>query len=281
MLGVVFVLMSALASYAKPVQIVTTFYPIYIMTKNIVKNIPEIDLVLLAPASAGCVHDFSLSPLDMKRLSNADILIANGAGMELFLPLIRKRYPELPIVEAAVGLPLITLNWKPNPHVWVSVGLAMQEVKTIATELAKVDPAHQNGYRTNALNYLRKLELLRLVMKKELAPFRDQPLVSFHDVFAYFGRDYGFTVATMMNHDPDDGLSAKEITRIIRYIKKNNVKRLFIEPQYASSAAQLIERETQAKTFYLDPAVSGPNTEDAYLTIMRSNLKTLKLAFSL
>ena len=88
-------------------NIVTSFYPIYISTLNIVKDIPNVTVTNMTKSQTGCLHDYQLTPQDLKTLEKADILIINGAGMESFLDTIISQYPNLEIIDASSGLNLL------------------------------------------------------------------------------------------------------------------------------------------------------------------------------
>lgn len=67
------------------IKIVTSFYPIYIETLNVTKGIDGVVVENMTKPQTGCLHDYQMTPADMKKLENADVFIANGAGMESFL----------------------------------------------------------------------------------------------------------------------------------------------------------------------------------------------------
>lgn len=89
------------------IVIVTSFYPIYILTQNLVDGIDNVSVVNLTPAQLGCLHDYQLTTEDMKTLSNADIFIMNGGGMESFLDDVIHSYPDLTIIDSSVGIELL------------------------------------------------------------------------------------------------------------------------------------------------------------------------------
>lgn len=66
------------------IKIVTSFYPIYIETLNVTKGIDGVVVENMTKPQTGCLHDYQMTPADMKKLENADVFIANGAGMESF-----------------------------------------------------------------------------------------------------------------------------------------------------------------------------------------------------
>ena len=87
--------------------IVTSFYPIYISTLNIVKDIPDVNLINLTQPQTGCLHGYQLTPSDLKTLSKADAFVINGLGMEEFLDDVISQYDNMEIVEASEGISLI------------------------------------------------------------------------------------------------------------------------------------------------------------------------------
>ncbi len=90
-------------------NIVTSFYPLYISTINITKDIPNVTVTNMTKSQTGCLHDYQLTPQDLKTLEKADILVVNGAGMESFLDDIISQYPNLQIVDAFM---IISLHLK-------------------------------------------------------------------------------------------------------------------------------------------------------------------------
>ncbi|MEW5758701.1 MAG: metal ABC transporter substrate-binding protein [Candidatus Omnitrophota bacterium] len=275
---IVLVLLSILfftqPSQAKEIKIVTSFYPMYIMAKNVTRDIPGISLENLTSAYIGCLHDYGLTVRDMKVLSQADIFIANGAGMEAFLDKILIQYPHLKIVQLSKGIELIN----DNPHVWVSISDAIIEVKNLGMALEEFDPDHAKLYQKNTFEYIEKLEILRKKMIQELAPYKGRPIVTFHEAFPYFAKEFGFNIVAVVEREPGSTPSARELKDTIELIKKSGVNVLFSEPQYPSSAVNVISRETHIKVYVLDPAVTGPDDYDAYINIMENNLSVLKKA---
>ena len=169
---------------AAPLRIVTSFYPIHIATLNVAKDVPGVEVVNLTPPLTGCLHDYQMTPDDLKKLSGASVFIVNGAGMESFLDEAIRQAPGLKIVNASEGIELIG----ENPHVWVSVSLAMKQVENIARGLAKIDPVHADLYRKNADAYLVQLDALRIQMHEALKDAKSRDIVTFHEAFPYFAK---------------------------------------------------------------------------------------------
>lgn len=267
--------------------IVTSFYPMYISTLNIVKDIHDVEVINMTAPQTGCLHDYSLSTKDLKTLSSADIFVINGAGMESFLDDVIDEYSDLKIIEASNGISLIEdtdhdeHEHDVNPHVWVSISKNIEEVSNIAKELSAFDPNHASEYEANADAYIAKLENLRTEMHAALDNVNNKDIITFHEAFPYFAEEFNLNIAGVIEVEPDSEPSAKEVENIISIINEKNIKALFTEPQYSSKIADTIAKETGASIYTLDPIVTGDANEDAYddyIVKMQENLNTLKEA---
>lgn len=267
---------SAAVSKPHEIRVLTSFYPMHIMAMNVLKDVKGIALVNLAPPTAGCLHDYALTPGDMRKLEKADILIANGADMESYLVKVSKRYPRIRTVELARGIPLIQGEGGPNSHVWVSIGNAITQVKNLSQFMSRVDPGNAPLYEKNGREYSARLETLRREMHDGLDGYRGMPIVTFHEAFPYFADEFGLKIVGVIEREPGSAPNARELADTVRIIKELRVKALFSEPQYPTAAADTIARETGIRLHLLDPAVTGPATLDAYIDTMRKNLATLK-----
>lgn len=266
---------------AKPLEILTSFYPTYVSTLNVVGDTPGVEVACMTPPFVGCLHDYSLTAGDMKKLAAADIFVANGAGMESFIEKAVKQSPNLKVIEASKG---IKLAFDDNPHVWVGISGAIQQVKNIADGLAKADPERAEQYRKNAAGYVAKLEKLRAEMHAALDGLKNRDIITFHEAFPYFAKEFGLNIAGVIEREPGSEPNAKELAETIEIVKSKNVHALFAEPQYSSKCAKVIEKETGVAVRFLDPVVTGPRdpakARDAYLDAMNKNLTVLRNALS-
>jgi len=259
-------------------KVVASFYPLYIATLNVACGVPGVDVANMTPSFAGCLHDYSLTPDDRATLAGADVFVVNGAGMENFLDKAVRQAPRMKVITSSDGVDFIRRDGEPNPHIWLSVTRHIRQVRNIADGLAKADPPHAEAYRRNADAYAVKLRK----MKEEIeAGLKDVPLrdiVTFHEAFPYFAEEFGLRVAAVIERDPGDDPSAREMAETIGVVRRLGIKAIFTEPQYPAKAAETIARETGARVCLLDPAVTGPADRDAFLDIMRRNLATLRKA---
>lgn len=96
--------------------VVTSFYPMYIATLNIVDGVEGVRLENLSEPQTGCLHDFQLTPEDMKLLSTADVFVINGGGIESFMSDVAKAYPKLDVVEACEDVALLSEDDADSDH---------------------------------------------------------------------------------------------------------------------------------------------------------------------
>nr|WP_317412696.1 metal ABC transporter substrate-binding protein [uncultured Solibaculum sp.] len=279
------------------VQVVASFYPVYIAAANLVDGVEGVKLTNLTQPTTGCLHDYQLSPQELMSLETADCLLINGAGMESFLDKVMENYPDLTIVTASDGIDMmegeghnhgheegephsILEEETVNPHVWVSISRYMKYVENIRDGLIAADPAHTQQYQENAALYLEKIQDLKDRMHAALDQVPHREIITFHEAFDYFAQEFNLHVAGVIQREPGTDPTARELVNIIETVKSTGCKALFAEPQYSSGVADTIARETGAQIYLLDPAVSGETDKDAYLRAMDQNLQVLLEALS-
>lgn len=274
--------------------VVTSFYPMYIAAMNVIGDTPGVDLQNLSEPQTGCLHDYQLTPADMKLLSGADVFIVNGGGIESFLSDVAADYKNLSIVNACEGLNLLAEedegeehahedghnHGDVNAHAWMSIALYKQQVENILEGLCRIDPKHQDAYESNAKEYLAKLEDLekeQQSLKEELA---GKHIVIFHEAYAYVAEDYDMEISYTMDLDEERQVSAGEVADVMGAIEKNDISVVLAEELYGKDMGDTVERETDAKVCYLDTLTRGEYEKDSYLDAMRHNMELLKEAFA-
>ena len=266
------------ASAAETTRVVTSFYPVYIATLNVTAGVPGVEVHNLTSPHIGCLHDYQLTAGDVRKLADADLLLANGAGMETFLGKVQEQAPSLRVVEVSDGIPLMD----GNAHVWVSFEGARQQVDNITTALIEAAPGQADAFRANAEKYKSALAALDEKMRTALAPYAGTPIVTFHEAFPYFARDFNLDLVGVIARESGAEPSARELADTIELVRTRRVKALFAEPQFPDKSVQVIARETGLKVYELDPVVTGPSepsqARGAYLRAMEKNLAVLQEA---
>lgn len=278
LVSVVFVLWPAHLWANQSLRVVTSFYPVYVAVLNVTAGIPGVEVSNLASPHVGCLHDYQLTAGDVRRLADADLLLVNGAGMEPFLGKVAQQSPGVRVVGVSQGIALLD----DNPHVWVSLEGARRQTENIAAALAAAAPDRADAFRANASAYNASLSALEEKMRAALAPYAGTPIVTFHEAFPYFARDFDLDLAGEIEREPGAEPSARELADTVKLVRERKVKALFAEPQFPDKSAQVVARETGVRVYSLDPVVTGPSDPEeargAYLRAMEKNLEVLQEA---
>lgn len=260
-------------------SIVTSFYPMYVATANVVDGVEGVTLQNLSEPQTGCLHDYQLTTADMKLLSTADIFVVNGGGIENFLTDIASDYPKLSMVEASSNLTLLAEEDEENAHAWMSVAAYRNQVSTIAEQLAKLDPEHAKQYEDNVKAYDAKLAKLQ-DEQEQIREYADgQNVILFHEAYAYVAEDYGLNVTYVLDLDEERAVSAGERADVLDSIENDRVSYILAEERYGSKTGDAVEAEANVKVIYLDACNRGDYDKDSYLTAMQSNIDLLREAF--
>ena len=280
-----------LPTLAAAETVVTSFYPIYLFTLNLLDGVDGVTIRNLAAPGTGCLHDYQLQTGDMKVLSGADAFLINGAGMESYLDSVFEVFPNLPVTDASVGIELMEADLDDlsvgeaetlyNAHVWLDAGNAAVMVANLADGLIAAYPDHAEAIAVNRDAYLARLGALDEALTDGLRDLPHRDIVTFHEAFPYFAEAYGLHVAAVVNREPGDALSPAALGQLVLLLRELGVPPLFVEPQYADLAAQTLARETGAAVYTLDPVVTGPEEDvplSYYEDVMMENMRVLQEA---
>ena len=260
------------------VNIVTSFYTTYVFTKNITKDVPNVNVENMSDNHSGCLHDYHLDTKDMKKIENADVFVINGAGLESFLEKVYEK-EDLYLIDASEDLDLIQSKYedKPNEHTWLSISNAILQVDKIATKLTEIDKDNADKYIENKDLYIERLKQLRNELRESLYDVnKDIKIVTTHDAFAYFANDFDIEITDVIEREEGQSPTQKEMKAIIDNIKENDVCGIFIEPDYSNKLAQTIANESNVKVYTLDSITSGDGNIYDYENKMKQNIETIR-----
>ncbi|MEO1019293.1 MAG: metal ABC transporter substrate-binding protein [Pseudomonadota bacterium] len=258
----------------------------------------------------GDAHVFQPTPADARAVSNAEILFVNGLGFEGWIDRLIDASGYLgPIVVATSAIsPLSTEDAHDeheddeheehahedhadhdhgdlDPHAWQSLANAKLYVATIAHALSDLDPEGADTYTANRDAYLSDIDALEIEVRQAIESFpKDQlKIVTSHDAFGYFTRDYGLEFIAPQGVSTESEASAAEVAALIRQIRDEKIAAVFVENITDERLLRQIADETDASvggTLY-SGALSGPEgPAPTYLDMMRHNIRTLASALS-
>lgn len=248
--------------------IVTSFYPMYIATMNIVDG-ADVNLKNLSEPKTGCLHDYQLTTEDMKLLSTADVFVVNGGGMEEFLSDVVAKYPKLTVIDSSQGIEIED----DNAHVWMSIKNHIQQVENITKGLCEANPENAYIYQENSAKYIDKLNE---ILNTEDDSLKGNNVMLFSEAYEYLADDFGLEIVGVLDLDEEKDISAGELASTIDIIKSKNVPLIIAEKEYGEKMANAVMKETDAKTIYLNTIIRGDYDKDAYINGMKSNIELLK-----
>ena len=298
--------------------VVTSFYPMYIATLNIVDGVEGVRLENLSEPQTGCLHDFQLTPEDMKLLSTADVFVINGGGIESCICVVGKAVPQRVVVVAGVNVARVSEDdadsdhdhdheadaesdsdhdhdheadaesdsahdhdhGDENAHAWMSVPRYRTMVQTIASRLAEKDAKHADEYYANAKAYDAKLAVLEEKINSLKSLTNGQNIIIFHEAYAYVADDFSMNACYLLDLDEERSVSAGEIKQVLGAIKDDGVSVILAEELYGKSMGDTVSRETDVHVIYIDPLNRGEYDKDSYLDGMEHNIELIKEAFT-
>lgn len=282
---------------ADSINILCSFHPLYIFTQNVTMNVKGVSVDYLLPNNVG-PHDYSLTPGDMKKIAKSDVFIVNGLQLEEFLDkAIKEGNPKIKVIDTSIGVKLIKTESEEehgeeehdegehehhhgvyNPHIWVSPKSAIIQVRNIEKALSGIDKNNAKLYKANADKYVAKLQTISNELANASKKFKNRNIITFHNAFDYFARDFNLKVVGVIEVVPGHEPSAGELSKMIKKIKESEVIAIFSEPQYPVKVADILSKETNIPIYQLDPVATGDGKPDTYEKIMRKNIEVLKKA---
>ncbi len=274
------VLLAITGCAAQAETVVASFYPVWVIARNLAEGIDGLEVENLAEPVTGCLHDYTLQSSDMVALSRADLLLINGAGMEPFLPVITAAYPELPIVDGSEGLLLLETDedGESNPHVWMDPRLAAQMAANLARGMAERFPDRAGQLEANLEAYQARLDQVQTELRESFAGAETQKVIVFHEALPYFAQACGLDVAATVNKEPEEDLPTSQLARLMELIQSGENLPLLLKSTETDRSAQVLVAETGIPVCELDPMTTGPEEPplDYYETVMRRNLEQMK-----
>jgi zinc/manganese transport system substrate-binding protein len=274
------------ASAAEPrVRVVVSFS----ILEDIAQQIGGSDVAvtsLIGPDSDA--HVFEPKPDQARLLAQAQLFIVNGLGLEGWeTRLVQSAQYRGPVVVASDGIAPIEATEPgaaapvPDPHAWQNVKNAEIYAANIARALEGVDPARTGAYRGRVDRYQARLEALDRQVRTELSaiPAAKRRVITTHDAFAYYGKAYGVAFLAPEGVSTDSEPSAEAIAGLIRQVRREGIKALFLENISDPRLMEALARETGATLGppLFSDALSRPDEPaPTYIRMIEYNTAALK-----
>src|SRR3984893_2599732 len=268
-----------------PIRVVVSFS----ILQDLVQEVGGADVAvtsLICPDSDA--HVFEPKPDQARLLSQARLFVVNGLGFEGWLTrLTGAAQYRGPVVVATEGITPIARTEaegaapSPDPHAWQDARNAVIYADNMARALAGADPPRAHAYWQRFREYKAKIEALDRHVRDELGaiPAEKRRVITNHDAFGYYGKAYGVTFLAPEGISTDSEPSAKTIAELIRQIRREGIKALFLENISDPRLVEELARETGTTLgppLYSD-AVSRPNgPAPTYVRMIEYNTAALK-----
>lgn len=238
----------------------------------------------------GDPHEFEPSPSDAKSLKAADVVFVSGLGLEGWMDRLisASGYKGTPVtVSEGIKTRSMEEDGKTitDPHVWNSPVNVKVWVKNIETTLTAADPADAQDFKANADAYLKTLDALDAFAhsKFDTIPEERRKVLTSHDAFGYFGREYKVTFLSPLGVSTETEASAGDVAKLIEQIKAENVKTYFFENSNDPRLVKQVAKATGAKPggeLYVEALSKAKGPAPTYEKMFRYNVEQLATAIN-
>ncbi|HEX5015159.1 MAG TPA: metal ABC transporter substrate-binding protein [Candidatus Limnocylindrales bacterium] len=217
---------------------------------DLVKHVGRDDVAVTSIVpKGGVVETFDPSPRDIASISEADLVVMNGLGLDNWLErVVDAAAPDVPVVRLGEDLPgaaYIGEDGGTNPHLWLDVSNGVRYAERIRDALVTADPANSDAYRTGGDAYVARLRELDGWVRERVdsVPSGNRKLVSFHEAFPYFAQAYGLEIVGSVLGVPGQEPAAGEVAALVDSIRESGAKAVFTEAGFNPGLAESIASE--------------------------------------
>ena len=274
---------------SKKVKIVASFYPISYLAEMIGGERIEIKTLIKPGVEA---HSWQPSANEIIEASEADIIVYNGAGLDLWveeniLPVVNTSSKTIvdtsknAEIYANVDQKETIEHGRYDPHTWLSPALAIQQAENIYKALLRRDPEGSDYYASKWSQLKETLQNLDNDYVNELTNRKRGTIFVTHDAFGYLARRYGFEQYSIVGLTADKEPGTENLANLIEIMKTKETYVFYLESGYSDAYVQTIRSELESQTgktvrilklYHMNGPVDGLD----YLQQMKTNLVNLK-----
>ncbi len=247
-------------------QVVCSIEPLSYFVKQIGGS--HVDVSVMVPPG-GNPHSYEPSPRQMVRLGSSALFIKVGSGVEFELDWMQRFLSlnsKLKVCNAVEGVRLLPVkkdeahetsqeeshhHGRYDPHYWLSPSNGIIIANNVEHALASADPIHKNDYQENREKLVTELQSLNREIQRQLVTVRNRRFLVFHPAWGYYATAFGLEQIAV--EEEGKTLTPRQMQRVIDKAKVNNIKVVFVSPQFSRSQAETIAREIGGVTRSVDP----------------------------
>ena len=272
---------------AKGMKIVTSFYPVYAMVKEVSGDLNDVRMI----QSSSGIHSYEPSANDIAAIYDADVFIYHSHTLESWAgsldPNLQKskvkvieasegmtleRVPGLEDMEAGNGVDEKTLY---DPHTWLDPEKVAEEAQIIADKLSEQDSANKETYQKNAQSFSDKAHELTKKYQPIFEKSSQKTFVTQHTAFSYLSKRFGLNQLGIAGISPDQEPNPRQLSEIQEFVKTYKVKTIFTESNASSKVAETLIKSTGVSLKTLNPLEADPQNDKSYLDNLEEDIAIL------
>ena len=263
-------------------EVLTTFTVLADLARNVAGDRLTVQSIV-KPGSE--IHGYQPTPSDIERASQADLIVENGLGLELWARKFTANAGNIPTLTLSEGMDPLLIEedayaGKPNPHAWMSPQRTMAYVDQLEQAFRRLDPAGAEQFSANAAAYKQQLQDLDDELRSALdaIPAERRVLVSCEGAFTYLARDYGLDEAYLWPVNAESQVTPKRMARLINTVRDRQIPAIFCESTVSDKAQRQVAAESGARfggTFYVDSLSAAEGPAPTLLELQRHNVALL------
>ena len=254
------------------IEVVTSFYPMYVLANNLLDGIEDVNLSCLSEPKTGCLHDFQLTPDDMKLLDKADIFIINGSGAENFIDKVISECDNLVIINGTENL---DEDEELLMHAWMNPMRYLMEFEDIAQGLIEALPQYKEQIEKNNIAYTKAVGKIS-VFSSHTPAVTGKSVILFSEAFEPLAKYLSLKVLLVVDLDEEREVSSAEVKEVIDALNANPGAFIMADETYGKKLAETIQNEVDVKVYFIDPLTRGElQDKNYYIDNMAKNLEIL------
>lgn len=262
-------------------DVLATFTVLADITRNVAGDHVNVNS-LTKPGTE--IHGYDPTPSDLKSAAQADLIIANGLGLEHWLDKLTSNSDAKRVVatDGIEPLPITDgeASGEDNPHAWMSPTNVKKYASTIAKALGDIDPDHKDDYNNNAKKYSAQLDTIGNDLRADLetVPKDKRALVTCEGAFSYLAKDAGLTEHYIWPVNAETEATPQRMKDTEEFVREHQVPAVFCESTVDSGPREQIVRATGAQDggiLYVDSLSDHDGPVPTYLDLIRYDADTI------
>jgi zinc transport system substrate-binding protein len=259
------------ADPAGKLPVVAAFYPLQFVAEQVGGDAVHVTNLVKPGAEP---HDLELNPRQVAQVADAKLVVY----IKDFQPALDDTVRQ----EArgrAFDVTTVSPLQSTDPHIWLDPRRLGTIGTRLADRLAEVDPGRAADFRIRALQLDVRLQQLDTEYADGLRTCQRREIVTSHAAFGYLADRYQLRQLAITGLSPEQEPSPKRLAEVAKLAEQHKATTIFFETLVSPKISETVAKEIGVQTAVLDP-IEGlePGGEHDYLSVMRSNLATLRAA---